>query len=117
MNLKWTKCRGEVWCKLNNVNLEHAHFNYRHGVYIIWHGGPDPGVVYVGQGDIKARIQHHRSDPEIQRFEPHGLYVTWANVPDTSRDGVESFLAKSWTPKVGTDHPSAEPIEVNSPWE
>ena len=116
MYLNWTKCRGEVWCKLNNVNLDHAHFNYCHGVYLIWHGGRNPAVVYVGQGDIKARIQDHRSDQEIQRFEPHGLYVTWADVPDSSRDGVESFLAKRWTPKVGTDHPSAVPIEVNSPW-
>ncbi len=117
MYLNWTKCLGEFWCKLNNVNLEHAHFDHCRGVYIIWHGGRDPRVVYVGQGDIKARIQDHRSDPAIQRFEPHGLYVTWAEIPESSRDGVESFLAKKWTPKVGTDHPSADPIEVNSPWD
>lgn len=117
MYLNWTKCLGEFWCKLNCVNLEHSHFNYCRGVYIIWHGGRDPGVVYVGQGDIKARIQDHRNDPAIQRFEPHGLYVTWAEMPESSRDGVESFLVKKWTPKVGTDHPSAEPIEVNTPWD
>ena len=117
MHLNWTRCQGEFWCKFNNVNLEHEHFDYCRGVYIIWHGGRDPGVVYVGQGDIKARIQNHRSDPAIQRFEPHGLYLTWAVMPESSRDGVESFLAKKWTPKVGTDHPSADPIEVNSPWD
>lgn len=116
MNLKWTKCRGEVWCKLNNVNLEHTHFNYRHGVYIIWHGGRNPKVVYVGQGDIKDRIQFHRGNEAVQQYEPYGLYVTWADVSASSRDGVESFLAQRWTPKVGTDHPSADPIEVNSPW-
>ena len=117
MHLNWTKCLGEFWCKLNCVNLEHAHFNYCRGVYIIWHGGRDPGVVYVGQGDIKARIQDDRNNPAIQRFEPHGLYVTWAEMPESSRDRVESFLAKKWTPKVGTDYPSVDPIEVNSPWD
>lgn len=117
MHLNWTKCLGEFWCKLNCVNLEHAHFDYCRGVYIIWHGGRDPAVVYVGQGDIKARIQDHRNDPAIQRFEPHRLYVTWAEIPESSRDGVEAFLAQKWPPKVGTDHPSAEPIEVNTPWD
>lgn len=117
MYLIWTKCQAEIWCKLNNVNLEHSHFNDCQGVYIIWHGGRKPAVVYVGQGDIKARIQDHRCDPAIQQFELLTLYVTWADVPDSSWDGVEAFLAKRWTPKVGTNHPSADPIEVNSPWD
>ena len=116
MYLEWIKCQGEFWCTLNNVNLDHKHFDYCQGVYIIWHSGQDPAVVYVGQGDIKSRIQDHRSDPEIQCFERFGLYVTWASVPPRARDGVESFLAQKLTPRVGTDHPSAEPIEVNSPW-
>lgn len=117
MYLEWIKCRGESWCMLNNVNLEHEHFDHCRGVYIIWHSGRDPAAVYVGQGDVKARLQDHRSDPAIQRFEPQGLYVTWARVPPLSQDGVEAFLAQKLTPKVGTDHPSAGPIEVNSPWE
>ena len=116
MYLDWIRCQGEFWCMLNTVNLEHEHFEHCRGVYIIWHSGQDPGVVYVGQGDIKARIQFHRGNEAVQQYEPHGLYVTWARVPPSSWDGVESFLAKKLTPKVGTDHPSAEPIEVNSPW-
>ena len=117
MYLIWTKCQGEVWCKLNNVNLGHSHFNNCQGVYIIWHGGRKPAVVYVGQGDIKACIPEHRSDPAIQQFERLGLYVTWAAVPEQSREGVESFLVKKWTPKIGANHPFADPIEVNSPWD
>lgn len=116
MQLNWMRCHGDVWCKLNAVNLDHEHFNNRHGVYIIWHGGDEPWVVYISQGNIKKRIEVHRKDPEIQKFEYLGLYVTWATVPEENRKGVEAYLAHKWEPKVGTNHPQAPLIEVNSPW-
>lgn len=116
MQLSWTKCQGEVWCKLNGVNLSHEHFNNRFGVYVIWHGGHTPAVVYVGQGLIRERLKSHRIDQRIQRFEALGLYVTWATVSRQSCDGVEAYLASHWRPRVGKQHPSAVPIQVNSPW-
>lgn len=118
MQLNWMKCQGDVWCKLNSVNLDHVHFNDLHGVYIIWHGGTAPAVVYVGQGNIKERIDEHRRNKEIQQFEYLGLYVTWATVPKEYYDGVESYLADTWSPKVGVNHPQIiRRIKVNSPWE
>lgn len=117
LRLNWTQCYGSVWCKLNFVNLDHEHFdNEPHGVYIIWHGGPNPAVVYIGQGNIKERVAEHRKDPEIQQYEYLDLYVTWAVVREHDRDGVEAHLAEVWKPIVGTRHPQASPIEVNSPW-
>ena len=116
MQLSWTKCQGGVWCKLNFVNLSHDHFNNKRGVYIIWHGGESPKVVYVGQGDIKDRLLEHRSDDRIQRYEHLDLYVTWATVPENSLDGVEKCLADKWQPIVGI-HPQVPPISVNSPWD
>ena len=116
MQLNWTRCQGDVWCKLNSVNLDHEHFNNREGVYLIWHGGPNPAVVYVGQGNIKERITVHRQDQSIQQYEHLGLYVTWATVRKEHRDGVESYLADKWEPRVGTRHPNARPIGVNFPW-
>ena len=116
MQLNWTRCQGDVWCKLNSVNLDHEHFNNRNGVYIIWHGGSTPAVVYVGQGNIKERITVHRKDQSIQHYEHLGLYVTWATVSKEHRDGVESYLADTWEPRVGIRHPHARPIGVNSPW-
>ncbi len=115
--LEWMRCWGDVWCKLNFVNLNHEYFDKDvSGVYIIWHGGPNPAVVYVGQGNIKERIDVHRKDPEIQEFEYLDLYVTWATVPEEYRNGVEAYLAYKWKPRVGTNHPQAPFIEVNSPW-
>ncbi len=74
LHLNWTRCEGNVWCKLNSVNLEHAHFNNKPcGVYIIWHGGTKPWAVYVGQGDIKERIAEHRKDL-VHRGVNHAPY-------------------------------------------
>ena len=82
MFLNWMKCQVDVWCKLNHVNLDHEHFNGKNGVYIIWHGGTDPKVVYVGQGNIRDRLKNHRSDRRIQQYKDLDLYVTWQQYLD-----------------------------------
>lgn len=120
IGLNWKKCYGDVWCRLNTVNLDHEYFTKDiSGVYIIWHGGRPsikPRVVYVGQGNIKERIMEHRQTPEIQAYEHLGLYVTWARVSEKYLDSVEAYLADKWDPIVGESYPEALPIEVNSPW-
>lgn len=116
LQLNWVKCQGDVWCKLKTVNLEHSHFDLKNGVYIIWHGGPNPRVVYVGKGNIKERLTQHRNDSRILRYSHFDLYVTWASVIQSSRDGVEAYLASRWNPLVGSQHPTATHISVNSPW-
>lgn len=116
LHLNWIKCQGDVWCKLDSVNLQHSHFNHLQGVYMIWHGGPNPAVVYVGQGSINERLAQHRTDTRIQAYSSFSLYVTWADVAEVYRDGVEAYLADYWKPKVGSLHPTAEHITVNSPW-
>ena len=116
MELNWMKCVGDVWCKLNAVNLDHRHFDGLEGVYVIWHGGTAASVVYVGQGMIRDRLREHRRDESIQEFKEFDLYVTWARVDQTKRDGVERYLADFWKPLVGDRHPDAKPLAVNSPW-
>ena len=123
MQLNWNKCQGNVWCKLNAVNLNHEHFNNMDGVYVIWHGGTDPKVVYVGQGNIKERLTAHRSDKRIQQYDYLDLYVTWAAVPKEYRGAIELYLADTWSPKVGDRQPhttpmpvNSPPVQVNSPW-
>ena len=116
MQLNWTMCQGNVWCKLNSVNLEHEHFKNMQGVYVIWHGGANPAVVYIGQGNIKDRIAEHRRNSVIQQYDHLDLYVTWAKVQEHFRDGVEAYLADTWKPKVGERYSQAAHIAVNSPW-
>lgn len=114
-NLHWFKCGNDGhWCSLENLNLQTA---TESGVYIIWHGGSIPRVVYVGQGDpVSTRFTSHRKDARIQKYKDQGLYVTWASVPAAQRDGVERYLADTWNPLVGDAHPDAYPVAVNSPW-
>ena len=102
---------------MHQINLNHSHFDGLEGIYIIWHGQPDPHVVYVGQGVIRGRLSTHRQDPSILAFRDRGLFVTWAKVDSGVMDGVERYLAEQWKPKVGGHFPNVTPIAVNSPWE
>lgn len=115
LNLEWLTCGDDRhWCSFKNLNLETVN---EVGVYIIWHAG-DPGhVVRVGQGDVADRLSAHRKDSKILAYEKKGeLLVTWASVPAAQRDGVERYLADTWSPLVGVAFPEARPIEVNSPF-
>lgn len=115
--LTWNKCEGNVWCPFLTVNLQHPHFQNLGGVYIIWHGGPTPWTVYVGQGNnIAERITAHRSDQRILQYGSLGLFVTWASVMPALRDGVERYLADQLRPKEGVAHPQVAPILVSLPW-
>jgi len=116
MILDWIKCETNQWCNFFNLNLNHSHFDGLEGIYIIWHGAPNPAVVYVGQGNIRDRVTAHRNEQSILAYRQYGLYVTWAQVPIIYRNGVERFLADKWIPLVGSNHPQAIPVPVNQPW-
>jgi hypothetical protein len=115
MNLKWIKCGDDDhWCSFSDVNLDKVTAG---GVYIIWHEGNPGRVVRIGQGDIKDRLGRHRKDSQITAYGALGkLRVTWASVPSSQRDGVETYLADQWNPLIGEAFPDALPIAVNSPW-
>ena len=115
MIVHWNKCEGNVWCKLNEVDLSNSHFNCMTGVYVICHGGNNPRTVRVGQGFIKDRIAAHRADPEVQVYNHLGLYVTWARIPANFLNGVEAFLAQQLNPLVGQRFPNVPIIPVNLP--
>ena len=115
MLLQWIKCTGDQWCPFSGLDLAKV---TKHGVYVVWHGGPAPHTVYVGQGDVADRIADHRRDQKITRHaQKGGLYVTWASVPVAQRDGIERYLADRFSPLEGDRHPEVAPLAVNSPWE
>lgn len=115
VRLHWMKCTDDKWCLFANLNLEKVG---EHGVYMVWHGGDAPHVVYVGKGDVADRISRHRNNQKITRHAAKGsLFVTWASVPAPQRDGVERYLADRYSPLEGEDHPAAAPLAVNRPWD
>lgn len=112
--LSWVKSTANTWLDFQTFNL---FANHGKGVYIIWHTGNPGRVVYVGQGDIAARLRSHRNKSDITYYAKHGtLKVTWALLQAHQLDGVEIYLANRWNPLVGDAHPDVIPIAVNSPW-
>ena len=111
LNVQWVKSTGDTWLPFESFNIADVK---TFGVYVIWHDGNPGRVVYVGQGDIKARLCAHRSYSEITRYRTHGtLRVTWAAIPAAQVDGVECYLANTLGPLVGDAHPNVAPIAVN----
>lgn len=114
LNLNWVKYQPGSWVEFQTYDMSNVTAD---GVYIVWHRGNPGKVVYVGQGDVKSRLQAHRNNAEITKYAKVGtLYVTWAFVPAHQKDGVERYLANTWNPLVGDVHPDVTPIAVNSPW-
>lgn len=117
LSVSWGKCTGGTWCPLETVDLAHNVFDGG-GVYLIWHGGPEPRVVYVGQATVmRDRLAAHRSDERILAYRSSGLYVTWTVLGAAERDAVEAYLAGRYAPLIGDRHPDVTPTAVNSPWD
>lgn len=84
------------------------------GVYLIWHTGANPRVVYIGQGEISERLAEHRGDSRILRYTRYGTLLTsGAILEERYRKGVERFLIDSYTPLVNVRDPTESPISVN----
>ncbi len=113
--LLWAKSIDNKWLNLSNLDLTNLHAT---GVYIIWHGGENPRIVRIGQGNIAARLAAHRLNHQIMRYVESGpMMVTWAEIEDQAmRDGVEAYLAKQFTPLIKDKVPEVRPIQASSPF-
>ncbi|OIP65321.1 MAG: hypothetical protein COV32_01930 [Candidatus Yonathbacteria bacterium CG10_big_fil_rev_8_21_14_0_10_43_136] len=108
----WQKYQGNKWVSLMSVDLAQTYFDNMEGVYVIWQGGGP--VVRVGQGIIRDRLSSHRRDTAVTAYP--NLYVTWASISATHRDGVERYLANALAPRVGDAFPDVNPIQVTLPF-
>jgi len=118
LNLIWTKCQGDVWGSLINIDLTHPYLDSIEGVYIIWHGGRNLRVVRVGQGVVRDRLNVHRKNKAVLQYTNSGpLRVTWATVDARYRDGVERYLTERLEPLVEDRFLTVPPIEVNLPYQ
>lgn len=113
--LHWAKSIDNKWLNFEKLDITHIHAV---GVYIVWHGGENPGVVRVGQGNIAARLAGHRMNHQIMRYNQRGpLMVTWAEIAEPGRrDGIESYLVQHFAPLVRDRLPEARPIAASSPF-
>ena len=110
--VKWQKnVTNSNWYQLNEIDpLKIADS----GVYLIWHSGVNPRVVYIGQGDISGRLSSHQNDSKILKYASEGtLLTTWGRVEDAFKGGVERFLIETYNPLVNVSVPNVRPISVN----
>ena len=116
LKLSWAKCSGDVWCRLNRLDLSKVSGD---GVYVIWYvdGELNDVYVYVGQGTLKERLEFHQTNDDVQFYKNFGtLYVTCAQLrSQKKRYGVEKYLADRLLPLEGKRHPNVDPIKVNLP--
>ena len=114
LELNWRDCEGPVWCPLLTVNLKKVS---EHGVYIIWGQRGSFRVEHVGQGVIAQELAQHRMNSKFtSRYTADNLFVTWADVPKSQRNGIELYLRAMYSDLGESLPPNTEPIKVNSPW-
>lgn len=113
--LLWAKSIDNKWLNLSNLDLTNLHAT---GVYIIWHGGENPRIVRIGQGNIAARLAAHRLNHQIMRYVESGpMMVTWAEIDaQATRDGVEVHLVNQFTPLIKDKTAEVRPLQANSPF-
>ena len=115
--LEWFKCFGDNWCSLLEIDLESRHFDDLVGIYIIWYEEGKPTVLKISQGAIRECLTVDRQDYVITAYSRYGLKVTWAQVAEDERDGIERYLGETLKPVIGNRLPDVQSIEVNLPWE
>lgn len=110
MKLSWIQCRGDVYCTLLRVDLTGQEDD---GIYLIWHKSSGQAI-YVGQGNIKNRLEAHRAS-DLMSYGYESLLVTWAFVPnEEDRKAIERYLHRVLSPVASTCDLGSE-IQVNLP--
>lgn len=112
----WTNRQVGEWYELDAKSFDGL--DDVEGVYIIGSKTKSGRVVTVrvGQGNVKERLTEHRNDARVRAYEQLGmLVVTWAMVPETQIDGIETYVARQLQPQVGERFPNVAPVEVNLP--
>ena len=114
--LDWVRNAENRWPTLSAIDLKDPQLQEAEGVYIIFHGGMNPGIVSVGQGKIGDQVKAESQDKGVLEFEKFKLYIAWAQTGKEERPGIEKYLSEKLSPKVSRPSLEAEAIPVNLPW-
>ncbi len=116
MILDWIKCKGEIWCELFKLDLDHKLLDIN-GVFLIFTEENANGTVLIGSGNIQDILRKASKDPAVAAFQSHGCFVTWAKAGVLTQSGIVSYLISKLQPKLNSKSPKSIPISVNLPWE
>ena len=115
MNMKNEALKKLEWIEFDSLDELLKEGIYREGVYVIWIE-TDVGQIalYVGQGNIKQRIDIHNRNEYIVEYYPS---VSCAEVNYGEMDGIEKYLSEKLSPLFGERWPNILPTPVNSPFD
>lgn len=117
---KWVKSESGDFFRLNELDPEDEGLSGTGGVFVVWHGGVQPGWVFIGKStDMAQTILDVSANDAITAYAVNGgLCVSWCPVRANYHDGVVRHLTDTLQPKVpNPDAPGDDviPIPVLSP--
>ena len=99
---------------MHYTNLYGKLSEYHVGVYIIYHqSNENPITLYVGEGNIKERIDYHRTQTDFGDIYP--ILVFWSETYWSDRFGIERYLFNKLNPSVTKRASDTKPLPVNIP--
>ena len=113
----WYKCKGDIWCELFKLDMNHEVLKKAEGAFIIWTGVKERKILKIGSGSIRTHLMTARSDMAINAFSNIGVFCTWTELGALKRSGVELYLANTLKPLIATPTPRAIPIKIKLPWD
>ena len=115
IELQWIKSIDYKWLDFMRLDLNQVQGS---GVYVIWHGGENPRVIRVGQGNFATKFTLHRESPRLMWYASQGkLFVTWAAISSQAHcDGIENYLTQLFSPLLADRVASVPPLPVRSPF-
>lgn len=114
MKVDWGQCILQSRCRLNSLNLNNEYFDNLTGIFIIWSEDGKKKFITVGKGIIRNELLKMKNNENVKQYEPD-LFVTWAEVPLVSLEGVENFLCSKLNPILQPKLNNRDLIEVNLP--
>ncbi len=122
VNIKWAQPNHLDWYSLFYTDFSKVNES---GVYVIWgyNNYNLPVIIKVGQSiclseTLRSYKYDSRENIVMNYLNIFGnLYVTWANLPEASLDGVETYLGKTlFRPLIASAVSGVEAIVVNAPF-
>lgn len=117
MATNWYRCKGDIWCELFKLDLDHEVLRKAEGVFILWTGQKDRKILKVGSGLVRSHLLSAKSDLAIQAFANIGVFVSWIDVGMLKRGGVEAYLLNTLKPLIVSATPKSIAIKIKLPWE
>ena len=108
-HIHWVRPSLDGWYPLDGLSEDISSLGYA-GVYIIWYFDVFniARTVKVGKGQLRARLEADRRNPEVQKYADQRLYATWTLVPSGHIDSISVSLSQKLHPFVGKQ-PSGDP--------